>query len=291
MRVTNGMLIDTMLWNLSRSQARLDRLQDQMSSGQRIRRPSDDPAGVAVVLRLDSTAVQTAQYRENIDDARAWLDATDRALNSVSTSIQRATELGLEAANGTLTPENREAIAAELRALLEHVATTGNSSISGQYIFSGQKTRTAAFDTSTIPPTFQGDTGAIVRAIDDNVTVAINVTGDVAIQPALDALYQAYSAVSANDPAAIRSALDTLDAAHTAVLTSLAEVGARANRLDAQSERLADLQLSVAKHRSDVQDVDLAQAVSEYALQETVYRAALASGARAIQPSLIDYLG
>jgi flagellar hook-associated protein 3 FlgL len=290
MRVTHAMIKDTMLRGVTRNMARLEELEEQITTGQRVSRPSEDPVAAAAILRLDSSAAETSQFLRNIDDARSWLDITDQALTGVEDSIQRAREISLAAPNGTVSAEGRDAIARELDSLIKQVVSLGNRQYAGQYIFAGQMTRTAAFDESTSPPTYQGDANSVARVIDAGVTIAVNVTGDMAIQPTLDALTQIRDAVSANDTNGMRAGIAALDDAQTRLLAAQSEIGARSNRIDAQRERLLDFQVSLARLRSETQDVDMAQALSEYAVQDTVYKASLQAGARAIQPSLIDYL-
>jgi flagellar hook-associated protein 3 FlgL len=284
------MMKDTMLRGVMRNMARLEQLEGQITTGRRISRPSDDPVTAAAILRLDSSKAETDQHIANIDDARAWMDITDQALSSIGDNIQRAREISLAAPNGTTSAESRDAIARELTSIIQQVVSTGNSTLAGQYIFAGQRTRTPAFDGSTSPPTYTGDANSLPRVIDAEVTIPINVTGDVAIQPTLNALTQIRDAVLANDANAMRSGIDALDDAQTTLLAAQSEIGARTNRIEAQRERLLDFQVSLARLRSETQDVDMAEALSDYAVQETVYRASLQAGAKAIQPSLIDYL-
>jgi flagellar hook-associated protein 3 FlgL len=290
MRVTQSMIKDTMLRNLSQNVARLERLEQQITSGQRVSRPSDDPIALAAILRLDSSTAQANQHLSNVDSARSWMDATDQALMSIGDNILRARQIALAAPNTATSNSDRDAIAKELGALIGQVVATGNYQLAGQYIFSGQQTRTAAFDGSTSPPTFVGNTNQIARIIDVDVTIPINVTGDQAIQPTLEALTKIRDAVVANDFDAIRSGVAELDTAHTKLLSAQAEIGARTNRLESQRERLEDIKVNLARLRSETQDVDMPAVLSDYAVQDVVYRASLQAGAKAIQPSLIDYL-
>jgi flagellar hook-associated protein 3 FlgL len=284
------MIRDTMLRSLTRNAGRVEKLQEQITTGQKINRPSDDPVTAAAIMRIDTATAQADQHIANVDDALGWLGATDMALGSIGENIHRARELALGAPTSTVNAEGRDAIAKELTALIEQVTTTGNTTLAGQYIFGGQRTRTAPFDGSTSPPTFTGDTNSLVRIVDVGVTVQVNTTGNSAIQPTLDALTQIRDAVVANDFPAIRSGIDALNAGETALLSSRSQVGARVNRLDAQKERLLDIKLNMANLRSQYQDVDFAEAASEFAVQDIVYKASLQAGAKAIQPSLIDYL-
>jgi flagellar hook-associated protein 3 FlgL len=96
--------------------------------------------------------------------------------------------------------------------------------------------------------------------------------------------------VAANDPVAIRSQLAAIDAAHTQLLAAQASVGARVNRLEAQRDRLLDAHTSTLRLASEAGDTDMAEAITRFSKEELTYRAALQAGARAIQPTLLDYL-
>ncbi len=290
MRVTHQMITDTMLRSLTRNVSRLEQLQEQITSGRRVSRPSQDPITAAAVLKIDSSAAQAAQHVRNADDARSWLDITDQALHTIGQSLLRARELAIAAPNTTMSPEGRAAISKELTGLIDQVITTGNFSFADQYIFSGTKTRTPPLDSSVSPPVYQGNTNSVNRIIDVGVTIQVNVTADVAIMPTINALLRIRDAVDAADNPEILAGLQDLDAAHTTLLTAQSGVGARANRLEAQRERLLDIQTNLARLRSEQQDVDMGEAIADFAVQEIVYRASLQAGAKAVQPSLIDYL-
>ncbi len=290
MRVTQGMLIDTFLRNLSSNLERMERVYQQITSARRIAQPSDDPIGTATVLRLSSASQEIEQDLANVEQARTWLDLTDQALTTVGQALQRVRELVVQAANDTLSADDRQAIWQELTALQEQVATTGNYAHAGQYLFAGSKTQTEPFDLSTDPPTYRGNSDSLQRLIDRGVTIDINVPGSVAIVPVLQAIKQARDAVASNDTTAIRSSLSTIDAAHTQLLATQASVGARVNRLDAQRDRLQDAHTSTLRLLSDAGDTDMAEAVTQFSKEELTYRAALQAGARAIQPTLLDFL-
>ncbi|MBX6753860.1 MAG: flagellar hook-associated protein FlgL [Thermorudis peleae] len=290
MRVTQNMMMDTILRNISANLERLERVQSELSSGKQIRQPSDDPIGTATVLRLQSSQAQITQYLKNVDEAQSWLDLTDQALSTIGDAVQRARELIVQAANDTLSAADRQAIWNELTALQQQIVATANTAHAGQYLFSGQKTQTTPFDATTDPPTYQGDNGALTRIIDSGVTLTINVPGNVAITPVLQAIKQARDAVAANDTAAIQTSLGVLDNAHSQLLAAQAQIGAQANRLDAQRNRLLEAQTSTLRLLSQAQDADMAQASVEFAEAQLTYRAALQAAAQAIQPTLADYL-
>lgn len=290
MRVTHGMMVDTLLRNLSRNLSRMERVHEQITSAKRVNRPSDDPVGAATILRLQSASAQIEQYLQNVEQARSWLDLTDQALTTIGNALQRARELVVQAANDTLSAQDRNAIWQELTALQQQIANTGNFAHAGQYLFAGQKTQTQPFDLTTDPPTYQGDSGSLERMIDAGVTIPINVRGDVAILPVLNAVKAARDAVALGNTSAIQASLGQIDSAHSQLLAAQAEVGARVNRLDAQRDRLLDAHTSTLRLLSEAHDTDMAEAITRFAKEELTYRAALQAGAKAIQPTLADYL-
>jgi flagellar hook-associated protein 3 FlgL len=290
MRVTHGMLVDTLLRNLSRNLSRMERVHEQITSAKRLSRPSDDPVGAATVLKLQSASAQIEQYLQNVEHARSWLDLTDQALTTIGSAVHRVRELIVQAANDTLSPADRTAIWEELTALQHQIATTGNFAHAGHYLFGGQRTQTPPFDMGSDPPLYQGDAGSLERMIDTGVTIPVNVRGDVAIAPVLAAVKAARDAVALGDIAAIQASLDQLDSAHSQLLAAQADIGARVNRLDAQRDRLLDAHTSTLRLLSEAHDADMAEAITRFAKEELTYRAALQAGAKAIQPTLAEYL-
>src|SRR5690606_14141456 len=127
--------------------------------------------------------------------------------------------------------------------------------------------------------------------ISPGVTLEVNVVGDEAFGPVFEAMVALRDALMNDQPDEISNTiLGELDAAIDNLLRIRAEVGAKANRLEAAANRLHELDLNVSRVLSETEDVDVAKAIMELKMQENVYRLALASGARIIQPTLMDFL-
>jgi flagellar hook-associated protein 3 FlgL len=126
--------------------------------------------------------------------------------------------------------------------------------------------------------------------IEAGTTITVNLTADVVFGPAIAALIQLRDALNSGSSAAVEAALPALDQAINAAVDNRVVVGARLNRLEAAASRLQDLKLSVTGLKSNVEDVDFAEATTQLAVGETAYRAALMGAARVIQPSLLDFL-
>lgn len=289
MRITHGMIADTSLRNLSANLSRMERYSNQLTSGKRLTKPSDDPVGVAAALSHRATLEQLDQHLKNIDEAVGWLDTTDAALDSVGRSLQRGYELAVTAANDTLGTDDRAAIKNEIDGLLSHALQLANARYGDQYIFSGTKTTTPAYSAAT-PPTYAGDLNLIQREIAPGADITVNVTGPAPFDPIFAALNDLGSALGTNDIAGIKSAITDLQSAQAGLLGTRAQVGARLNRLEAQRERLLDVQVNVTELRSKAEDTDYTQVMMNFSTAEAVYKAALQTSARSIQPSLMDYL-
>ena len=287
MRVTHGMLADTTLRNLSANMLRLEKLQDQLTSGRRISKPSDDPIGVARALIYRTTLAETGQFLRNIDAATSWLNATDAALDSQTYLLQRARELAIRGATGSLSSEDRAAIAEEVRQIREQSIQVGNSTIGNDYLFAGQRITSPAF---AADGTYTGDSGLIEREVGFGARLAINVPGDTVFSAAFAALQDLVDGLVADDTAGINASLGAIDAALDDILVARSQIGARANRLETAAARLADLEVNQTGLLSKEEDLEMAEAIMNYTVADNVYKAALAAGARAIQPSLLDYL-
>ncbi|OUM97586.1 MAG: hypothetical protein BAA04_03395 [Firmicutes bacterium ZCTH02-B6] len=294
MRVTNQMIARGLLANLNNHLQRMEQLHVQLSSGKRLRFPSDDPAATSVAMRLQTGLVQTRQHRANLDAALSWLEATDSALNELTEVLHRAKELAVYGASDTLPQDAREALAKEVDQLFQHAIDIANTRHGGLYIFSGNQTLQQPYTydpAATGAPMYRGDAGERKYEFADGVTVAVNVPGNGVFDPILDALVDLRDALNAGEGDRLGGEVtEGLDDALDNLLRVRADVGARINRMVLARTRLDELELNFEQLLSNTEDVDIARAIVDLKVSENAYRAALAAGARIIQPSLLDFL-
>jgi flagellar hook-associated protein 3 FlgL len=154
---------------------------------------------------------------------------------------------------------------------------------------------------STVPGAYQGNLNAIMREVSPGITVAMNVPTDITSSaspppPLFDQVFAALNQLQTGtapatvSTATIQSSITSLDTALNAMLTARAQVGAKTNRLDFLSQQLNDQKVSLSSLLSQVKDVDMAQAITNFSMAQQVYQASLKAGAQALQPSLLDYL-
>lgn len=290
MRVTENLMVNTLLQDLRKAQGRLQRYQEQVATGRSFARPSDAPSAMARDLRLRSALNESDQYLRNTDDALNWLETTESALNSATQVLQRARALATAAGNAA--PQSSlESMAMELAELKDHLVHIANTTLDGRYIFSGHQTLTAPFTVSGALVQYQGDNGLIVREIGSGATLDINTPGDQIFAGAFAALENLRSDLKNGKIDQISSArLAEMDKALDAMIGFRAQIGAKTNRMELTRSRLLDTQISLTRVLSEIEDADLSQVIMELASAEQAYQVALAAGARVIQPTLIDFL-
>lgn len=145
MRVTQSMLSNTMLRNLNSSYTRMATLQEQISTGSKLLRPSDDPVSTTKAMSYRTQLAQNEQYSKNLDTATKWLDTTDTALGTLGSAMTRVQELVTQAANDTNQTEDRAKMLTEIKQLREEVKDIANTKIGDTYIFSGTRTNEPAY--------------------------------------------------------------------------------------------------------------------------------------------------
>ena len=295
MRVTTGMAQRHVLSDLRRVQERIATAQNQVSSGKRIEKPSDDPLGAERAMRLRDQLDTNSAYSSAVDESRSWLDATDTALSSVGDVVQTVRELTLQAANGSTTLAGRQAIKVKVDQLIEEAKGTLNGSYDGRHLFSGTATDRPPYDLqSATPDAYVGDAVPVVRQIGPGVSVQVNVTGDDVLSGLLPTLRDISAHLASTDPIEIAKLgttdLKALDAGFDTVTAKRSLVGAITNRVDAAGERLDSLKEVTTAFLSKTEDADLPQALTDLSAQQNALQAALRGGATLIQQSLMDFL-
>jgi flagellar hook-associated protein 3 FlgL len=298
MRITEGIIASTILNNLQLGQSRLEKLQQQASSGYKLSTPGDDPVSAQQVLQLKGLMQATEQYSRNITIGNAWLEQSDSSMADMGNVVTRARELAVQMANGTYSAQDRVIAASELKQLKNELIQLANTQVAGKYIFGGFVSDKPPFDTASGAYIGTGD--LVNMEVDQGVYVSINVPGGPLLRGGtppgssgtdiFGELDKLTTALSTNDLTGIRGALSGLQNAQDQILASRGDVGARLNRVQSASDRLDGMKISLNKVVTSKQDADYLQVVSDLTTQQTAFQAALAASAKTSQLSLLDYL-
>lgn len=265
MRITDNMRFVSAERSLAGQRSRHAELTEQISTGRRILKPSDDPVAAARMARLTASASRTADFQTSINTVKSDISQSERTLAEAGGLMARARELGVQGANGTLSASDRAMLATEVESIQAQLVSTANARGSRGFLFSGSQTSTAAVTSAGV---YQGDTLEHQVEISPGVVTRVSVTGAAAFTAAggtdafatLESLRQA---LLANDTAQIAGTLDGLEASRAQIVRVQAEAGLILNRLDTADEALAVTALELASQQSEVADVDPFAALSE----------------------------
>ncbi len=306
MRITQSMMTDRLLSNLSRSQERLARASEEMQTQKKLLKPSDDPVGAQLAVMTRGELAANDKHSNNISQARGFMQTAGSSLDGITSLLHRAQELTIQGANGATGDEARKNIAAEIDQIIDAVKQAGNTNYAGVFIFSGTATTTQPYDTTTIPAVdaYQGDNGMVAREIGPGVSVQINTLVNSGTPPLLGSgggdggLIDTLRNISTHLKSGAarrrrRAGHDRHRGARRqpdAINKAQAVLGATVNRLDAADDRLSSTKIASTQLLSDTEDVDAATAYLNLSTTQSVYEAALKAGATIIQPSLLDFL-
>ena len=291
-RVTQSMMSQRSLGGLQLSLAKLASIQEQVSTGRVLNRPSDSPSDTMSAMRMRSSISDQKQYARNAEDGLGWLGQTESTLTSMNAEVRRARDLALQGANGSLGQTSRDALAVEVDKIREGLIGSANTTYLGRPVFGGVTAGSQAYDPTT--GAYIGTPGAVNRTISDGVTIDIQVDGQSAFGATGSSLFDDLTALSAalraGDTTAIRDGSTALTSDMDRIQGRISDVGTRYNRLETAAQTAVDTELDLTGALSQVENTDLPRALVELKMQEVAYQAALASTARVMQPSLLDFL-
>ena len=315
MRVTTAGQTQAIIARLLDSQSQLSDAQDVATTGLKVSKMSDDPTSASTIVR-DSAALRgITQYTRNVQGVTTSLNAGDAGLQQLNDILNRAKELGVEVNTATATPAARGAAAAEVQQLLTQAVAIGNTKVGDEYVFGGTNNdgrqpfdaSSATFVPSDTPsgggtPVPRYPTG--VRAIEvgaggqtldgahDGTSVFLGYTNGApdATRGVLPALRQLAQAIGGTDTTQIGPAISTLDDAFDQTQVRIGELGAREDQTDSVSAGLTALQTTLTQQKSDLSEVDTAQAYTEMVARQTAYQTAMAASSKVMSLNLTDYL-
>ena len=180
MRITQSMINENFTRNLMRNLKRLGDTNDMISSRKKIRRPSDDPVGTAMAMKLRRQLVAVQQYNSNAQDALTWMKNTEAAFSNTGDILHRLSELTVQAANAPLSSDERQKILDEVVELKNQIYQEANSTSVDRYIFSGYSTNKPPFikeeDKVKINPEIESSLNATDGAIEYNLNKSEHIT-------------------------------------------------------------------------------------------------------------------
>jgi flagellar hook-associated protein 3 FlgL len=306
MKISTSLYFDRASQQLGGVQAKLSKVQEQLSTGLQIVKPSDAPDKASLVTRLEAEIARTTSYQDTLKSVNVRLTAEETALKNTSDVMFRIKELSVQAANDTLGSLDRQSIALEISTLKDQILSLSNSQDSnGNYLFSGSKAGTPAFSKDASGRVvYQGDHARMKVNVGDNRRMNLNIPGsDVFVRVVRDdgkggkvgvdffqSLDDLVTAIKSTDRTAIQRGIGELDTLQNGVSEGLGQVGADLTVIDFQNSLLDQVMLRLETTRSDVQDLDYTEAITRMNKDQLALEAAQSSFAKISQMNLFKFL-
>lgn len=290
-RITQRAVGERTLAGLQGNLSRLGKLQEQLSSGKLVSRPSDSPTGTVAAMQLRSEIRVNGQWSRNAQDGLGWLGTIDTTLTSALGSARRVRDLTLQGmSTGSSSPQTREALAVEVESLRDGLLALANTNYLDRPVFGGTTGGGSAYADDG---TYVGQPVGVSRTVASGSPVRVDVTGPEVFGTGEQDLFVVLGDIARNlrqDPASLGADLGRLDTAMRTVQTTLADVGARYGRVEQMRQAADDRVITLRTSLSDVEDIDLPKTIVELQLSQVAYEAALGATQRVVTPSLVEFL-
>jgi flagellar hook-associated protein 3 FlgL len=306
MKISTTLFFERSTQQLSSVQSNLAKTQEQLSTGLQIVKPSDAPDKAALVTRLESELSRQTGYQDTLKTVNVRLTSEETALKNTSDVMFRIKELAVQAANDTLSPQDRQGVALELSNLKDQVLSLANSQDSnGNYLFSGSRTGVPAFskdDSGRV--LYQGDQARMKVNVGDSRRINLNIPGsDVYNRVIRDdgqggrvgvdffqSLEDLVNAVKSGDATTMQRGIAEVDTLQNGISEGLGQIGADLTVVDMQNAVLDQVVLRLKTSRSDVEDLDYTEAITRMNKDQLALEAAQSSFAKISQLSLFKFL-
>lgn len=295
---TNQQLLNS----INNSQADLNRAQQQVSSGLRISRASDNPQIVSDLFQMRSDLAHVTQVANNMNSVKGEVDTADAGLQNAVQLMEQAGVLAIQGSSTTMTASTRATLAQQVDGILQQMVTVSRTQVNGTYIFGGDQTSTPPyeFDSTGVK---QLTSAPATRLIQDSsgLTFAVSKTaqelfdvrdssGNATPNNVFASLQALKSALLANDPTAIQTAAATINSAHDYLNSQASFYGAVQNRVATALDLAHKFETQDQTRLSSAQDADIAAAALQITQDTAHINASLASAAKQITTSLFDFL-
>ena len=303
MRITNTLIQRSSVNQLQNSLQQVDRAREDVSTGRRIRRMSDDPSSASEVVRSSSSLRALEQYRRNIKIGQGRATAEEGVLNQLTNTLTRGVELALGQASSTASAQTRLISKSEIDQLIDYTVGLGNTKFAGDYLFGGTRgTEQPLKNPALVTDPFTNLVDGANQPVNPSGSIQVEISDGHYVNPnhnatevflntnALQALRDLSTALGTNDVPGINAALQTLQNSNDSVQALIGTQGSRSSEFLVTKDQLDAQEVSLTTYRSDLRDIEVEKAMVELAGRTTGYQAAMSATSKVLGLSLANYL-
>ena len=288
MRITQSMMVNNIVNNLSNDMQSMQTAENQELTGLAVTLPSDNPLATSQIMSLNTNISMQGIYYSNMQSASSFLSTTDGALSDLVSSLQQVQSLVTEGANGTENSSDLQTLGEQVNQIIAQLVQAGNTINGSQYIFGGTQTTTPPLATTTdasgniTAVTYQGNSGQINYEVAQGVQMPVNTNGDDLFQVTgntstgnttmFNTLIGINNDMENDDTADLSSSLTQLNDIITNVESQQATVGAQEDRLSSAMTVNQNNNTTMTTSLANLQDVDMDQAAINFSETSNVTR-------------------
>jgi flagellar hook-associated protein 3 FlgL len=292
MRVTQAEMYRHFLSDMSKINSSLADISRQLSSGKKLNRLADSPAGSADLVAITDQALKIDMYRTNCNTSSFFLKTSESVLNEVNNLVSSMHALGSQAASETISNEARTAIISELGTIREQIMAFANTRVGDRYVFAGSETAAIPFVLEDGVVTYKGDDKVNRVPVDQGVEVQQGVSGNAAFAGIFETIDRMLTSMEENDVSGIKDALGGISPALSALGQARSQIGVNIGLLNNQAAILDAKAITVRERRSTLEDADMLAVTVRLAQLQTALDTTLSSGGAMMrQSTLFDILG
>jgi flagellar hook-associated protein 3 FlgL len=292
MRISTPYQFDTFQRRTERSGAAYFDAQSRVSSGKRITSFSDDPLGMNSVVSMRSLKTGIDQYAKNAERAKGFLGRSESIMSEMNTLLTRANALAISGGTSTASADQQRAMATEVGTIRDRILTLANSKEpNGEYMFGGTATDVQPYQLGVTGVTYQGDTGQLRAEAGPGQLVNLSVNTSTFFTDLYSDLDGLKKSLEAGDLSQLTGqVLTDLQTATKDLNVFRADMGVRLRDVENIQGEHRRRQEELTSNISDIEDVDLSKAITDYKSAETAYQAALQVTSQGFRLSLMDYI-
>ena len=292
-RITPGIISDQMTSMLDGDQLAIAQLQEKISSGQAITKPSDDPVGVVQSLATQAALARGQQYQANAQDGLGWLGTANTALSSAVTQLYQIRNIALQAGSNSSQPSTYADLAQQVTGIRQELLSLANTTYLNRPVFAGTASGSQAYDSVG---NYVGSGAAPTRTVAPGTSLPVSLAAPfgTGASPVFAVVDKVISDLQTGTPASISNLTSTdlsaLDSAINQVSSAAGQVGESYQQMQYMSDQAVAAQQTLSTRLAGLQDVNLAKAVTDLQVQQNSYQAALWATSKVVQPSLAQFL-
>ena len=306
MKVSTSLFFDRSVDQMVKSQSDLAKTQTRLSSGKEIVNPSDAPEKATAIQRLKSVLDKHESFSENVEGVNNRLIAEETALKGVNDILTRIKELAIQAANGTLGPDDKELVSIEIEGLTQDLLSLANTQdVNDNYVFAGSRVETKPFqDGPDGKIEYFGDETRNEVQVSEQRYIRFNRTGtDVFARVVrqsssgeligkgfFEALRDLAEGIKNANTDAMNQGINDLDQASYNLAVATAQVGSEMGSVETQRVINEESVLQLRTALSNVEDLDYSKAVTEMQKNMLALQATQSSFSKISNLTLFNYL-